>query len=148
MKPEYVSALAALAGAVIGGLTSLAASWLSQRVQSRAEQVAHHRKRREELYTDFIEEAAQLYADALEHEKAELVKLVKLYALIGKMELLSSPKIVEVAGSIAHTILKTYRGPKKTADEIEEFVRSEAIAPLRAFSEACREELRLSGPLF
>jgi len=148
MNSDYFSAYAALAGSVIGGLTSLGASWLSQRVQSRAELVAHHRKRREDLYTDFIEEAAQLYADALEHEKAELVKLVKLYALIGKMELLSSPKIVEIAESIAHTILETYRGPKKTADEIEEFARSEAIAPLRTFSEACRDELRISGPLF
>ncbi len=148
MNSEYFSAYAALAGSVIGGLTSLAASWVSQRVQARAERVAHHRNRREELYADFIEEAARLYADALEHEKAEFAKLVKLYALIGKMQLLSSPKIVEMAESIGHTIRVTYRGPKKTVDEMEDFLNSEAIAPLRAFSEGCRDELRISGPLF
>lgn len=110
--------------------------------------MAHHRSKREELYADFIEESAQLYADALEHEKAEFVKLVKLYALIGKMQLRSSPRIVEMAESIAHTIMETYRGPKKTFNEIEGLVNSDAMAPLRAFSEACRNELRTSGPFF
>ena len=98
------------------------------------------------MYADFIEESAQLYADALEHDKAEFIKLVKLYALIGKMQLLSSPKIIEMAESIAHTILETYRGPKKTFNELEGLVSSDAVAPLRAFSEACRNELRTSGP--
>ena len=148
MNTEYFSAFAALAGSAVGGLTMLASSWLSQKAHARAEQVAHHRSRREELYADFIEEAAQLYADALEHEKGEFVKLVKLYALIGKMQLLSSPKIVEMAESIAHTIMETYRGPNKTFDEIEGLVSSDAVAPLRAFSEACRNELRSSGRLF
>ena len=100
------------------------------------------------MYAEFIEEAAQLYADALEHEKAEFVKFVKLYALISRMHVLSSPKIVEMAESVAHTILETYRGPKKTFHELEGLVRSDAVAPLRAFSEACRNEFRSSGPLF
>ena len=79
-----------------------------------------------------------------------MVKLVKLYALIGKMQmqLLSPPKIVEMAESIAHTIMETYRGPKKNFDEIEGLVSSDAMAPLRAFSEGCRNELRGSGRLF
>ena len=145
-QTEYFSAFAALAGSVIGGLMMLASSWLSQRAQARAALLAHHRSRREELYADFIEESAQLYADALEHDKAEFIKLVKLYALIGKMQLLSSPKIIEMAESIAHTILETYRGPKKTFNELEGLVNSDAVAPLRAFSEACRNELRTSGP--
>lgn len=132
---------------MVGGLTMLASSWLSQKAQARAEELAHHRGRREELYSDFMEEAARLYADALEHEKAEFAKLVSLYALIGRMYLLSSPRIVEMAESIAHTIMETYRGPKKTFYEIEEFVRSDAAAPLRAFSEACRNELQSSGRL-
>ncbi len=96
----------------------LASSWLSQRTQARSEQLAHHRTKREELYADFIEASAQLYADALEHEKAEFTKLVKLYALIGRMYLLSSPKIVEMAEGIAHTIMETYRGPKRTFYEL------------------------------
>jgi hypothetical protein len=88
-----------------------------------------------------MEEAARLYADALEHEKAEFVKLVRLYALIGRMNLLSSPKIIEMAERIARTILETYHGPKKTFHDIEKLVSSDAMNPWRAFSEACRNEL-------
>ncbi len=121
MNSEYFSAFAALAGSLIGGLTMLASSWLSQKAQARAEQLAHHRSRREELYADFIEESAQLYADALEHEKAEFVKFVKLYALISRMQVLSSPKIVEIAERVAHTILETYRGPKKNVPRARRF---------------------------
>ena len=44
METAYVTAFAALAGSVIGGLTSLAASWLSQHVQVRAQQLAQDRE--------------------------------------------------------------------------------------------------------
>ena len=148
MNSEYFSAFAALAGSAIGGLMMLASSWLSQKAQARAEQLAHHRTRREELYADFIEVSARLYADALGHNEAELAKLVKLYALIGRMRVLSSPKIVEAAQTVANTIIETYQAPNKTFRDLQGVVNSDAIDPLRAFSEACRDELRISGPLF
>ena len=53
-----------------------------------------------------------------------------------------------MAESIAHTIMETYRGPKKTFNEIEGLVNSDAMAPLRAFSEACRNELRTLWSVF
>jgi hypothetical protein len=79
----------------------LASSWPSQKAQAREEQLAHYRGRREELYSDLIEESAQLHADALEHNKAEFAKFVRVYAPIGRMNLQSSRKIVEIAESIA-----------------------------------------------
>ena len=48
MNPAYISALAALAGANIGGLTSFATSWLTQRTQLRH---AHRDAERAELKT-------------------------------------------------------------------------------------------------
>jgi hypothetical protein len=56
MDSASISAFAALGGAVIGGLTSFATSWLTQQTQTRAQQLAHKLTRREELYKDFIEE--------------------------------------------------------------------------------------------
>jgi len=38
MDTAYFSAIAALSGSVIGGLTSLAASWVTQNAQARMEQ--------------------------------------------------------------------------------------------------------------
>jgi hypothetical protein len=65
MDSASISALAALGGAVIGGLTSFATSWLTQQTQARAQQLVHKLTRQEELYKDFIEEASRLYADSL-----------------------------------------------------------------------------------
>ena len=50
MDTASISAFAALGGALIGGLTSFAASWVTQQTQTRAQQVAHRLTRREDLY--------------------------------------------------------------------------------------------------
>ena len=46
MDAAYVSAFAALGGALIGGLTSFATSWLTQQTQARAQQLEHKLTRR------------------------------------------------------------------------------------------------------
>src|SRR5215472_18069250 len=74
----YFSAFAALAGSMIGGLTSLTASWLTQHVQFRAQQRASDLSQRQELYKAFIEEASRWYADAFAHDMAEVANLVNL----------------------------------------------------------------------
>jgi hypothetical protein len=68
MEPATISALAALAGATIGGVTSFAATWLTQRPQARVQELTHTQSRREELYKAFIQEASKLYGDALVHD--------------------------------------------------------------------------------
>ena len=72
MDAAQLSAVAALAGSAIGGLTSLGASWLTQRVQVTAQQLAHELSRREELYKDFMDEASTAFADALERSEADV----------------------------------------------------------------------------
>ena len=72
MDPAYFSAFAALAGSVIGGLTSLMTSWLVQRTQVKAQQSTQSIERKQTLYKDFLDESTRRYADALEHDKAEL----------------------------------------------------------------------------
>src|SRR5512136_2087187 len=100
MDAGYFSAFAALAGSAIGALTTLSASWLTQREQLRRQQLTHDIERREDLYKDFIDEASKVYADAIEHEPADAAdvsKLVRLYALISRMRVLSSLPIIEHA---------------------------------------------------
>src|SRR4030095_8903634 len=106
MDPAYISVFAALAGSTIGGLTSLAASWLSHHTQFRAQQRTNALSRREELYKDFIEEASKWYAHAFTHDAAEVAELVKLYALVSRMRMVSSPKIVEHADGVMHRIIE------------------------------------------
>jgi hypothetical protein len=142
METAYISAFAALAGSVIGGLTSLAASWLTQRVQFSAQQLAHDIGRREELYRDFIDEASQCYADAWQHSEANAAKLVRLYALVSRMRILSSAPVIERADQVMQLIIDTYPGPNKTIYEVAVNVHTGQLDPLRDFSEACRDELR------
>ncbi len=151
MDAGYISALAALAGSTIGGLTSLAASWLTQRVQFNAQQVAHTIGRREELYNDFIDRASECYADAFEHSEADVPKIVRLYALVSRMRVVSSAPTTEQADKVVQLIIKTYDAPNKTFHEtfheLARDVRTPELDPLRDFSEACRQELRAAAPI-
>lgn len=146
MDPAYISALAALAGSMIGGLTSLTASWLTQHVQFRAQQRAGDLNRREALYKSFIEEASKWHTDAIAHDQAEVANLVGLYALVSGMRILSSPRVVENAERVVRVIVETYLAPNKTIRDIREILDSDVMDPLRAFSEACREELLALAP--
>ncbi|HEX3439213.1 MAG TPA: hypothetical protein VHT93_02610 [Pseudolabrys sp.] len=145
MNPVYLSALAALAGSAIGGLTSLASAWLTQNHQDRAKRVLQDKTRRQKLYKQFIDEAANLYADALVHDEAEISALVSAYALISQMRVVSSSAVVEKAEAVVRTIVETYFAPNKTFPELRNLIESHALDPLRDFSEECRAELSTLG---
>jgi hypothetical protein len=140
MDASIITALAALAGAAIGGLTSVLASWLTQHAQARAQWIAQDKHRRQELYKEFIEAASKCYVDALQHDKADIPALVELYVRVARMRILSSPNVVESAELVARTIIDTYLAPNKTFLELREMVNSGTIDLLRDFSETCRAE--------
>jgi hypothetical protein len=143
MDIAYLSALSALAGSVVGGLTSGITTWLSQRNQARAEQLAREMSRREELYKDFIVAASKAYGDAIVSNEPQIQELVSLYAMISRMRVLSSPRTVACADQLMRTTIDTYFEPNKTIREMHELMKSGVgIDPLRDFSEAAREELR------
>ena len=143
MNAAYVSALAALAGSVIGGLTTFAAAWVTQRQQANVQWFLQEKTRRQELYHQFIEEASKLYVDALIHDQPAIPALVSLYASINKMRVVSNPGIAERADKFVRIIVDTYDLPNKTLPELRAMMESGALDPLRDFSEACREELSL-----
>ena len=93
------------------------------------------------MYKQFIDEASKLYADALVHDQAEISALVSVYALIGRMRVVSSPAVIEQAEAVVRTIVDTYFAPNKTFPELRKLISSHAIDPLRPFSEQCREDL-------
>lgn len=149
MNPAYVSALAALVGSIIGGLTSLITTWLTQRVQARAEERTRERGRREDLYERFIDEASRLYIDAMVHDEAQAAdqaaELIKIYAEVSQMRIVSSQQVILAAEHIAREIVDAYAAPKKTFSEIQEMLHHDAVDPLREFSNACRAEFEAPG---
>jgi len=141
MDSPYLPAVAALAGSAIGGLTSFASAWLTQRHQDRANRLSRDKARRQKVYRQFIEEASKLYADALVHDDLQISTLVSAYALISRMRVLSSPPVLQKADAVIRTIIETYFSPNKTPIELRTLLDNDAIDPLRAFSEECRVEL-------
>ena len=142
MNPATLSALAALAGAVIGGLTSFATSWFTQRQQIRNAGREARTAKLEALYNEYISMAAGLYADALTHQMEDLSKMVPLYALGSRMRLVSARAVTEAAIRIDEAILQAYIAPNRSLQEARQLVREGEIKTLLiAFSEACRDDL-------
>jgi hypothetical protein len=149
MDVAYISALSALGGSVVGGLTSGFTTWLSQRSQARAGQLAHDKSQREELYKDFIVAASKAYGDAVVNNEPQIHDLLALYAMISRMRVLSFPRTVACAEKVVRATVDTYFAPNKTMRELHELMKSgeEGIDPLKDFSEAARAELRASPSL-
>lgn len=146
MDASVISAVAALAGTAVGGLTNVLANWLTHRIQVRAQWLQHEKNRRQILYRDFIEEASKCYIDALQHDEADIPGLVGLYAKLSRMRVLSSKSVVDNAEAITRKILDTYLEPDKSFAELRDMVIAGTIDLLREFSTACRKEFEDMQP--
>ncbi len=143
MSDAYLYAIAAIAGSVIGALATLVASWVSQRSQQKAERMSRAVSKRQELYEEFIDEASKLYADGMIHELGDPSKLVRLYAVLNKLRLSAPARMLAKAEEIMPRILQLYQAPapKKHFDLSQAIQRHDDLDLLRAFSDACRDDL-------
>jgi hypothetical protein len=148
MDTAYVSALSALAGSIIGGLTSAATTWMNQREEVRAGQRAEHIKRLEGLFADFIVASSKCYGEALVSSDPKIEEIVALYAMVSRMRVLCSPRTVACAERVMDATVDTFFTPNKTLRELHDLFKSgTAIDPLRDFGNAAREELNALRPL-
>ncbi|PNG26229.1 hypothetical protein [Methylocella silvestris] len=141
MDPALISALSALAGSLIGGLTAIATTWFTQHGRLVSERRVREVVRREALYTEFIAEISRLLVDALEHECQTLGQFVNVYAQIGRMRLISSPEVVAKAEKLVRFIGDAYMAPNMSFADLKAMVSKGDADPLKDFSEACRTEM-------
>ena len=139
----YLSAVAALVGTFVGGITSIATSWLGQQRQTKEQRREHKKDELQGLYRQFILDASKLYIDALEHNTTELPKLLDIYATINRMRVLSPPKVVAEADKALRMIIDTYAQENRTFLGIRQSISQGFPDPLRAFSQACHDELKM-----
>ena len=144
IEPGYITAFAALGGAALGGLTSFATTWTTQRSQMKAQRSESSKSKRQKLYKAFIDDAARIYGDALIHDKLETTGLINLHALVSRMRIVSSGPVIETAVNVVKVITETYSQPNKTPEEIEAMISNGSVDVLRSFSEACRDEFEQS----
>ena len=142
MDPAILSATAAVLGSLSGGSASIATAWLTQRTQGRRQAVQVETRKREALYADFITECSKLVLDALDHTLDRPETLLQAYSLVNRIRLTSSDAVLHEAEAAMHEILATYRAPNLPIEELHEMSMDNAHDPLKAFSEACRDELK------
>ena len=115
---------------------------VNKRFEAKAQRHAREIAKKEGLYTDFIEEASKVYADALAHDEADISKLVRLYALVNEMRVVSSRATIDSADRAVRVIVNTFLTPPQSFRELSETLKNSGfIDPLQEFSEACRAEL-------
>jgi hypothetical protein len=141
MDASFITALAALGGAGIGGVTSGVVSWFNQEMQLKAQESAQDKSLRQALYRDFVEQASQAYIYALQNNNGDVSSMVGLYAKINRMRVLSSTIVIERADQVMKLIVDTYLAPNKSIPELQKLMISGELDVLRDFSEACRIEL-------
>ena len=142
MDPAILSATAAVLGSLSGGSASIATAWLTQRTQGRRQAVQVETRKREVLYADFITECSKLVIDALDHILDRHETLLQAYSLVNRIRLTSGDAVLHEAEAAMHEILATYRAPNLPIEELHEMSMDSAHDPLKAFSEACRDELK------
>jgi hypothetical protein len=141
MDPATISAVSALAGSGIGALASVTTSWLTQHFQSRAQRLGQEGSRRERLFSDFVDQASQTYADGMVRERLDgPEKLVPLYSTINKLRLFATPETVRAAEAVLEGIVETYHSPTSALKETRSTMAAHDI--LQAFAESCRRELK------
>jgi hypothetical protein len=131
-----------LVGSLIGGVSTFAAYWLTQRVQIRNQRLMQHAVTRETLYAEFIVEASRRVADAWSNHAEDPQVVANLYSAIQRMRLTSSSAVVSAAERVMHNVLDAYVEPDKNFDELRQTIRGNDRRDwLNEFSEACRKEL-------
>lgn len=141
MDGAYFSAFAALAGSAVGALGGIATTWITLNGHERSRRFAREISRKESLYTQFIEEASNVYSDALSHQLEDISKLVRLYSFMSRMRLFASDNVMDMAETVMRRIIATYERPDEDARALIHKANHE-IDLLRPFSEACRRDMK------
>ena len=131
MEIAYVSALSALAGSIVGGLTSGVTTWLAYRAQVRANRLEHELSLREKLYKDFIVAASKAYGDAMTSNEPQVPIIVDLYAMVSVMRVISSPATLASAERIMLETTRVYFEPNQNVRDWSEQVAEKAPASTR-----------------
>jgi hypothetical protein len=142
MDTAILSASAGLIGSLIGGLSTFAASWLTQRRVLRTQTVVQYAMQRQALYSDFIIEASKRLTEAWSHQAEGPEVIAGLYSAVSRMRLTSSGEIIKRAEQVIRNIIAAYADPNRTFGEFKQHLQDlEPADPLKAFTESCREEL-------
>ena len=139
--------LAAIMGALVGGLASLASTWVSERSRHKRDLLQREITKRETTYSDFINHASKLYVTSATHNldddanlESELEGAVSLYGIASRIRLFASDRVIKEAEAVLDLILIQFGAENISVQELRAKKLNERD-PLKAFSVSCRREL-------
>lgn len=141
MDATTVTVMSGLVGSLIGGSATVATTWVAQKTLNNRELVRDEIRKREALYGEFIAECTRLLMDAFLHTLEKPDTLLPIYALVNRIRLAASPRVLAEAERLVGRITEQYFSRNLTVDELRALARSQEGDPLRTFGEACRAEL-------
>jgi hypothetical protein len=142
MDTALVGAMSAVMGSLVGGSASVVTTWMAQKTLNRREVLREELRKREALYGEFIGECAKLFMDAFTHELEKPETLLPVFALINRIRLCSSRKVLAEAERLLGRLTDQYFANNMTVAELRKLAHTEQADPLSAFGEACRAELK------
>ena len=140
--------VAAIMGALVGGLASLASTWVSERTRHKRDLLQREITKRETTYSDFIDHASKLYVTSATHNindddanlGSELDGAVSLYGIASRIRLFASDRVILEAETVLDMILIQFGAENISVQQLREKKLNERD-PLKAFSVSCRREL-------
>jgi hypothetical protein len=142
MDAATLSTVAGLAGAVIGGATSLAATWLTTTAQARAARLAAERAARYDLYGRYMDELAALYAAAIRSESVDFDRTANAFALRGRIGLMASQPVVEAAEKALKFVVDLSLAPRRGEAEVRAMMDDKDANVIDGFATTCRAEIQ------
>ena len=140
MNTMYVPAFAAFGGSAFGAISTIVTGWVTSAPQASRASLCpvdfQARAALSKLHRGSLPNSTPTRSSAT---NPEIPQLVNLYALIGRMRILSSDEVVQAAERAGRLIIETYLSPNREFVDLPEFM--EEMDPLRGFGEACRREL-------
>src|SRR6266478_2478786 len=114
MDSSIIAAFSAILGTTVGGLSTFATTFLSQRYAMRRDILAKDVANREQLYSQFLKEVGNLYFDSVNrtlHDTSQQASLIQMYSLVGRIRMISSEVVLTSAEKVAEDIVESYKRP-------------------------------------
>lgn len=147
MDANLITALAGVMGSVTGAAAALATTWITQRNQTIRDRAKVEMRKREFLYSEFVNEVARLSAHALDHSLERPDTLANLFALLARIRFVSTQPVLDAAEECVRHVVDLYNAPNITgAAQLFETICKAYPDIMKAFSAACRLELRQYAP--
>jgi hypothetical protein len=147
MESTLITAMAGVFGSLVGASASIGTTWLTKRTEIVRTTAERKLRERESLYNQFLTEASRVAVHALTHSFEGPDQIVALYGILSRIRLVASNAVVREGEMCCMRILAMYGKPSMTVDELRGVIATAndlaELDPLKAFSNACREELRV-----